>query len=205
MKAEKMVWYEPDVLILESKLKNGSLKTNCNLFYGSSSIRLWNSLEDDFCEYEIANLAFGGSTLEACGYFFERLVIPSQPKSIILYAGDNDIGDGKMVDKICFYFNSFLSKLDKYFPQIPLTFISIKPSPSREHLDWQIREVNKYAKDRLLYRENSYFIDIYSKMLDNHGRPDWALFSTDGLHMNSKGYEVWKQELFKYTDKILVR
>ena len=200
-----MVWYEHDVSILESKLKNGTIKTNCNLFYGSSSIRLWNSLEDDFCEYQIANLAFGGSTLEACVYFFERLVIPSQPKSIILYAGDNDIGDGKMIDKICFSFDSFLIKLDKYFPKIPLTFISVKPSPSREHLDWQIREVNKYAKDRLLCRENSYFIDIYSKMLDKHGRPDFVLFCTDGLHMSQEGYDIWKKELLKNAGEILVR
>lgn len=200
-----MVWYEEEVGKLEAKIKNGTIKKDQNLFYGSSSFKLWDTLVDDLDMFDVSNIAFGGSTLEACVFFFERLVIASRPKSLILYAGDNDIGDGKSIDKICFFLNNFLIKLDTYFPQIPFSFISVKPSPAREHLDWQIREFNRYAKERLNTRNNSYFIDIYPKMLDKQGRPNKYLFKPDGLHMNNLGYEIWKNEILKNSDIYLVQ
>lgn len=200
-----MVWYEEEVSRLEQKIKNGIIKKDQNLFYGSSSFRRWETLIDDLDMFDVSNISFGGSTLESCVYFFERLVIASQPKSIILYAGDNDVGDGKPIDKICYFLNNFLIKLDTYFPDIPFAFLSIKPSPAREHLDWQIREFNRYAKERLSCRENSYFVDVYSQMLNKKGRPDISLFCSDGLHINEQGYEIWKKELLKNSNKFLIQ
>ena len=67
---------------------------NRTVFYGSSSFRLWNNMEENLNRKDIINLGFGGSTLEAANFYFESLVIPFQPKSIVFYGGDNDIGNG---------------------------------------------------------------------------------------------------------------
>lgn len=69
-------------------------------FYGSSSIRLWATLASDFPGLSVVNLGFGGATLAACVYFFERLVLPCSPASLVLYAGDNDLGDGRRPEDV---------------------------------------------------------------------------------------------------------
>ncbi len=199
-----MIWYEEEVKGLEKQLVDGKIPVGSNLFFGSSSFRLWETLKEDMSDYEVANLAFGGSTLEACVYFFERLIIPAKPRSLILYAGDNDIGDGKGVDKICSYLGAFLAKLDTHFPDIPFAYLSVKPSLVREYLDWQIREVNRYAKERLEVRENSKFIDIYPRMLNSRGRPNPDLFSKDGLHLSPDGYAIWREVLLQNAEGVLI-
>lgn len=188
-----MTWYEDEVCSLEKKCSEGVLKKEVNIFYGSSSIRLWDSLQNDLSEFKVANLGFGGSTLEACTYFFERILIPCKPASLLLYAGDNDIGDGKTSREVIGYFESFLEKLDKHFKEIPFAFVSIKPSPSRAHLQKTILEVNSYAELRLENRANSMFIDVHSIMLDSANKPISRFYADDGLHLSADGYRLWTQ------------
>ena len=90
-----MEWYEQEVSAMEQRLRESPPPDGLVVFYGSSSLRMWESLENDFPTIGVLNLAFGGSTMEACAWFFERLVVPSNPRSIVCYAGDNDLGDGR--------------------------------------------------------------------------------------------------------------
>jgi lysophospholipase L1-like esterase len=64
------------------------------LFYGSSSIRFWQTLAQDFPELAVVNRGFGGSTLAECVEEMERLVFPVQPRAVVLYAGENDLDQG---------------------------------------------------------------------------------------------------------------
>src|ERR1700761_6083780 len=98
-----MFWYEEDVKALENK--SLALAANAEtLFYGSSSIRLWVTLDKDFEGYQPVNLGFGGSTLAACVWFFERIMAPYHPKRLIIYAGDNDLGDGRHPGEVFIFF-----------------------------------------------------------------------------------------------------
>ncbi|RYF53925.1 MAG: GDSL family lipase, partial [Cytophagaceae bacterium] len=90
-----MVWYEADVREVENRVAVTPQATNRVVFYGSSSIRLWTTLAQDFPNNKTLNLGFGGSTLAACTWFFERLIVPAAPQSLVFYAGDNDLGDGR--------------------------------------------------------------------------------------------------------------
>ncbi|MEI6205214.1 MAG: GDSL-type esterase/lipase family protein [Desulfuromonadales bacterium] len=164
-------------------------------FYGSSSMRMWESLEDDFHDVGVLNLAFGGSTLEACAWFFERLVVPCNPRSIVCYAGDNDLGDGRTPEEVLMSFRKLLIKIDMYCHTIPFTMLSIKPSPARWHLADQITFTNDTIRQELRGHDHRYFIDIFSAMLGSDGRPDDSLFLNDGLHVSPKGYMVWKELL----------
>ena len=67
-----MIWYEHEVQRLEQERASLEYEPKM-IFYGSSSIRLWETLYEDFKEYQPANLGFGGSTLAACVWFFDRL------------------------------------------------------------------------------------------------------------------------------------
>ena len=126
-----MFWYEDEVYSLEKKLKAASPATPQVVFYGSSSIRLWDTLPQDFPDVATLNLGFGGATLAACAWFFERLVVPAQPKALVFYAGDNDLGDERHPEEVYLFFCALLEKVRRQFPAIPFTFLSIKPSLAR--------------------------------------------------------------------------
>ena len=190
-----MEWYEQEVSALEQRLKAHPPADESVVFYGSSSMRMWDSLKEDFPHIPALNLAFGGSTLEACVWFFERLVVPCHPRSIVCYAGDNDLGDGRKPEEVVVSLRNLLEKVESCFPTIPFTMLAIKPSPSRWHLADQIRYTNESIRREIQIRDNWHFIDIFPAMLGNDGRPDESLFLEDGLHVSPKGYQVWKRLL----------
>jgi hypothetical protein len=94
-----MTWYHEDIKRLEKERAELTYDPKL-IFYGSSSITLWDTLYADFKEYKPVNLGFGGSTLAACVWFFEQVVAPYNPEAIILYAGDNDLGDGRHAEEV---------------------------------------------------------------------------------------------------------
>jgi hypothetical protein len=187
-----MFWYEEEVKGLErNSTKIGYAPET--IFYGSSSIRLWNTLYQDFADIKPVNLGFGGSTMAACVWFFERIMVPYQPKRLIVYAGDNDLGDGRHPEELFIFFQQLMVKVEERFGDIPCYYVSLKPSPAR----WPIADSFKYANNliesEIVKRQNNWrFINIFKAMLDNTGRPQKDLFVDDGLHLSAKGYELWK-------------
>ena len=190
-----MQWYEEEVRAMEQRMLEFPPPAGAVVFYGSSSMRMWDALEDDFRQVGALNQAFGGSTMEACAWFFERLVVPCNPRAVVCYAGDNDLGDGKEPDEVVASFRKLLVKVDAYFPSIPFTMLSIKPSPARWHLRERIISTNEAICREIQGRPAGYFIDIFHAMLGGDGRPDSSLFQEDGLHVSLKGYLVWKRLL----------
>ena len=85
--------------------------------------------------------------------------------------------------------------------ETPIAFISIKPSPSRRHLIPKMREGNQMIKDFLVTQKNTAFIDVHQRMLNLTGEPISEIFLDDSLHMNAKGYAIWKKEMEPYLQK----
>lgn len=197
-----MQWYEDEVRALEraNARVNG---TRPPVFYGSSSIRLWDTLAEDLSP-GVLNLGFGGSTLEACDYFFTRLVPPAHPRSLLLYAGDNDLGDGRSVDEVFASFRSLANKLQASLGAIPFGFVSVKPSPARFSLLGRIRILNGLVRQEIESRPSGYYVDVFSAMLDSSGQPRPELFLADGLHLNREGYRLWTRLLEPYRHRIFI-
>lgn len=186
-----MDWYEDEIRHLERARCRGQADPPPVAFYGSSSIRLWDSLDDDFPGAGIVNLGFGGSTLAACAHYFRRVVPRCRPRSLLVYAGDNDLGDGRSPEDVAASLRDLLGQADDLLGPIPLAFLSIKPSPARWHLDESIRRANALAREELGARDDRRFVDIYPAMLGGDGRPRRELYAEDGLHLSRPGYEVW--------------
>lgn len=193
-----MVWYENEVQRLEKEREALSYDPKL-LFYGSSSIRLWESLNEDFAPFQPVNLGFGGSTLAACTWFFSRLVAPFRPDSIIVYAGDNDLGDGRHPEEVFIFFQQLVSRVRRQFGDIPLAFISIKPSITRWDIVDRIRYTNKIIREEIdRQADHLHYIDVYTRMIDKAGYPKREFLDPDGLHINDKGYALWKEIILQY-------
>lgn len=193
-----MFWYHQDLERLEKEIT--ALKFNPKLiFYGSSTFTLWSELTSLFKEYNSINLGFGGSTLAACTWFFDRVFENiNDIEAIVIYAGENDLGEGRHPEEVILHLENLLAKIRAKYGDIPCTFISIKPSVSRWHLSGSIRYTNSNIQELMSKNFNFYFVDIYDLMLDEEGNPKVEYFTEDGLHLTQEGYKLWLNVLKKH-------
>jgi lysophospholipase L1-like esterase len=168
------------------------------LFIGSSSIRLWKDLKSDFPDLPVINRGFGGSQIIDSVYFADRIVFPYKPRMIIMYAGVNDINDGKSPEEVFNNFKMFVKKVHNHSPSIKIGFIAISPNFARWKQVDKVKEANKLIREYTLRDPRLFFIDTFKYMLAENGLPKPDIFVSDGLHMNRKGYEIWKAVIRPY-------
>lgn len=193
-----MIWYENDIKKLEA-LKGTLPYTPETILYGSSSIRLWEGMYEDLKPLYPINLGFGGSTLAACVWFFDRVMEPYAPQHFVCYAGENDLGDGRTPEEVFLFFRQFQACLQKRFPDVPLTFISIKPTIARWNLEKQVRYTNQLIKEEIEKNNGKqYYLNIFDHMLGDNGQPVKEFYEADGIHLTRKGYLIWKEVLLNH-------
>jgi lysophospholipase L1-like esterase len=168
------------------------------VFTGSSSIRLWHDLAGRFSNRRIVNRGFGGSWLSDVVHYFPELVVPYQPRTVVVYAGENDIADGRPAAGLLKDVEALLALRQKHLPKSKLVFIALKPSPSRAEKLEEVRKANTLIRQRLAREKQAVFVDVFTPMLDARGTAREELFGPDRLHMNTKGYDLWTQVLAPY-------
>ena len=171
------------------------------LFTGSSSIRFWDSLEEDMEPLEVLNRGFGGAQISHVIYHFEEIIKPYEPKAIVFFCGTNDLTALKTPEETVHDFKKFLSLVRNEFGNIKVYVIGIKPTVDRLYLDKEERIFNSLVSS--LASDDAYleYINIWDPMLNQDGSRMPELFIEDGLHMNEKGYEVWTKQVRKSLSK----
>ena len=175
------------------------------LFVGSSTIRFWKDIREDFPGYLIIQRGFGGSHIPDVILYANDIIFPYHPKQVVIYCGDNDLAEGDSVnttpDVVFGHFKDLFQMIRKELPAANIIYISIKPSPIRAQLKDKVEKTNSMIKDYLDTCNNALFLDIYPSMINVQGRPDPELFEDDRLHMNRRGYFIWKKALTPYLIK----
>lgn len=183
--------WESDIQAFEASDRANPPPAHAVLFIGSSSIRFWKSLASDFPNYRVINRGFGGSDMDDATAFADRIVAPYKPVAIVVYAGDNDLQNGDTPEQVRDDFAAFVTKVRQGQPDVPIAFISIKPSLARVALLPSINAANKLISAWAMAQKNVAFLDVAPAMVDAKGQPKPDLFIGDGLHMNPKGYALW--------------
>jgi lysophospholipase L1-like esterase len=116
----------------------------------------------------------------------------------VIYIGDNDLAAGKSADQVFSDLKELFQHIRKEVPKATITFISIKPSPSRWKLIDSIKRVNSQVKDYLSTIKKGQYVDVFNPMLEGAGRPKPEHFLSDSLHMTPAGYAVWTRVLKPY-------
>lgn len=195
--AEVMKW-EREISEFERVDKLSAPKKKPIVFTGSSSIRMWKSLDRDFGGKTVLNRGFGGSQTDAVVYYADRVILPYKPKQVVIYIGDNDLAAGKSVEKVFSDLKELFGRIRKDAPKATITFISIKPSPSRWKLIDSIKELNGLVENYLSTLKRGQYVDIFNPMLEGTGRPKPEHFLSDSLHMTPAGYAMWTRVLKPY-------
>lgn len=191
-----MQWYEEEIERLEQLPAAAAGPQPRVVFYGSSTFTRWPALAQSFPQVEAVNLGFGGSTLAACAWFFERLVLPQQPAALLIYAGDNDLGDGRTAEEVVLFYDHLMATIRATLGAIPVVFVGIKLSPARMYLRPSVEYANACIGQRMAEAgSSSYYLDINPGMVDGRGQPRPALFEADGLHLSPAGYAIWQAEI----------
>ncbi len=166
------------------------------LFAGSSSFRLWPNLPAWFPGHTVINRGFGGSTLPDLIRYADDIIFPYQPKQIVIYCGENDFAENDTVSSQAVFerFRKLFTLIRKKLPEVPLAYISMKPSPSRLRLHGKMKIANDLIREYLAGEAKTVFIDIWPAML-HEGKPDSTLYKGDYLHMNDKGYVIWQKAI----------
>jgi lysophospholipase L1-like esterase len=190
--------FESEISAMESSFSLQKPPGSPVVFYGSSSIRLWKSLKEDFSGYPVLNCGFGGSRLTDCVKYANRLVIPRRPAAIVIYAGDNDLATGIAPEAAFQSFQQLFRIFRSYSNSMPLAFVSVKPSPARFQYLANIFRFNKLVADYLEGQPETEYIDICSDMLGPNRKPNPALFVSDQIHLNQDGYKILRRDIGEF-------
>jgi hypothetical protein len=87
--------FEGEIRAFEARDRAEPPPTGAVLFVGSSSVRLWCTLDRDFPGLPVVNRGFGGSTMAEVVRYAPRVVLPARPRTVVVYAGDNDLAEGR--------------------------------------------------------------------------------------------------------------
>lgn len=173
------------------------------LLIGSSSFTYWKDVADYFPQHQFINRAFGGSSLTHQIAYIDKVVYPYRPKQIIIYCGENDIAASHTItsDTVLHRFKILHRLIRAQMPDVPISFVSIKPSPVRAEFLPTVIASNKLIKQFCKKNKKTNFIDVFTPMLGKDGKPMEEIFLTDRLHMNAKGYQIWKEVIAPYLIK----
>ena len=169
------------------------------LFIGSSSIRLWDNINDDMYPYSSVKRGYGGAHFYDLIHFSERLVKNHTPKAIIIFVANDITGSNGLTNlvgdlspnevKRLFKLNYKLIRSIHKF--IPIFLIETTPTLKRWKVWSEILKSNKKLESFCKKEPNLYYIGTRDKFIGVDGLPIKSLFLNDELHLNTDGYKLW--------------
>lgn len=160
------------------------------LFIGSSTIRLWKTLAEDYPDHKVINRGFGGTEIVDSTHFADRLIFPHEPKQIFLRAGGNDIHNGRTPRQVAGDFAEFVRVVHGKLPKTEIIFIGVSPAPSRWGESDKYRALNRLIREMALDMPRVGFVDTFDMVLRPDGSARTELFVKDGLHFSAEGYQL---------------
>jgi len=206
--------FEKEILQFEAQDAKAPPKKGGIVFVGSSSIVRWKTLAQDFPGKNVLNRGFGGSEIADSVRYTDRIVTPYKPTVVVLFAGTNDIANGKNALTVFSDYKEFVEKAHGKLPRTPVVYISITPSPSRWDLREAMRQTNELIAGYVLKNHGSLvdasgavvkgeklsrhpdlvLVDVYTQFISGD-QPRPELFVEDKLHGNASAYAIWTRAL----------
>ena len=187
--ARNFAQWEKEIAAFEAKDKDSPPPTGGILFIGSSVIRLWKTLGEDFAGLPVINRGFGGSEIADSTHFADRIIFPYAPKQIILRAGGNDLHNGRLPSEVAEDFRQFVRVVHARLPRTEILYLAFNPAPVRWSECDKIRDLNRRIRAMAVEMPFVGFIDAYDVGLVPGTDTPADVFVADRLHFNEAGYK----------------
>lgn len=165
------------------------------LFIGSSTIRLWRTLAQDFPAHRVINRGFGGSEILDATHFADRIVFPYAPRMIFLRSGSNDLWRGRPPEQVFADFQEFIAKVQAKLPKVEIVYLSIDPTLARLAQREKEKVLNTLIQDYARGKPRLKYIETSPMVLGADGQPRAELFVADKLHFNAAGYALLAEKV----------
>jgi hypothetical protein len=185
--------WDKDIQKFEQLDRNEKYPADAILFAGSSSIRLWSTLEKDMSPYHIIQRGYGGAKLSDFAVFADRIITPHMCKAIVIFIANDIMGTAqdKTPKEVSALFRNVLKTIRKSHPSTPVFWIAVTPTPLRWKVWPEIQKANAMIRNICDNKKNTYFVKTDFAFLNENRVPKDELFRDDKLHLTEKGYAVW--------------
>jgi lysophospholipase L1-like esterase len=194
-KTHNFARWEKEISAYEAKDKTAPPARGGVVFTGSSTIRGWKTLAQDYPQHNVINRGFGGSQIVDATHFADRIVTNYEPKMVFLRSGGNDINAGKKAETVFKDFQNFVAAVHAKLPETDVVFIGLSPAPVR----WKERDENKKLNDLVQAWAKTAphvkYVETYNMTVNPDGTPREELFLKDRLHFNPEGYKLLSEHV----------
>ncbi|MFP8878152.1 MAG: GDSL-type esterase/lipase family protein [Myxococcota bacterium] len=190
---DPLAW-EDDIAALEDETR-ALMDARGVVFIGSSSIRLWSTLERDMEPFTVVQHGFGGAKLADVLHYADRLVVAYAPLAVVVFVGTNDIdrSSTKTPESLLATYQSFVARIREGLPNVPIYYIGITPTPLRWGVWPQVQQTNALIRSWSEQNPSLFYIETGTALLGDDGEPDRDNYRFDTLHLSARGYEIWTQ------------
>jgi lysophospholipase L1-like esterase len=190
--------WEPEIAAFESADRARLPAPGGVLFIGSSTIRMWTTLAQDFPGHQVLNRGFGGSEIVDSTHFADRIIFPYRPRQVFLRAGGNDIHAGRSPEDVAADFSEFVRVVHGRLPETEVVFISLSPAPVRWAEKDKNQRLNQIVREMAVHLPRVAFVDCFDLSLTADGKARPELFIADQLHFNAEGYKLLAERVRPY-------
>ena len=192
---DPLVW-ERQIRAFERKDRKKAPPKGAVVFAGSSTIRLWERLVADMAPMPVIQRGFGGAKVGDVIHYADRIIVPYEPRIVVLYIGSNDMLDllgnqPKSITEMQGLYDTLLRKIHGRLPDATIMVLATFPSPANAKQSARIAAVNDHVQEVATREPWLHFVDGNDVLRDAGGKLNGSLFRLDRVHLNKKGYARW--------------
>jgi GDSL-like Lipase/Acylhydrolase family len=197
--------WENDIAKLESLDKSEKDPDDAILFIGSSSIRLWETLQADMAPWPVVRRGYGGAKFSDLAIYCRRLIQPHEYRALVVFVTNDIKGDDKdkSPEEIVRLFRIVVAESKRHRPDAPIFLLAITPTRARWNAWPKVQLANAALQKCCEEDPQLHFVATADKYLDADGQPRVELFRDDLLHQNEAGYRLWASILKPHLEFVL--
>jgi lysophospholipase L1-like esterase len=170
-----------------------SLPRKKRLVFIGDSLTEWYDWDRRFPNYAVMNLGMSGETVEEL--LDRRTLIRSRagnPDFVFLMTGINNVLQERY--NITGPYREIVRNFTTWWKGATIVVQSLLPVDYSWINNDIIRDSNRHLQD-IAKEYGAEYLDVYSRFVDENGRPRNGYLSDDGVHLANTGYEAWAREV----------
>lgn len=194
---QQVTKWEPDIATFEQLDAETTDPDDAVLFLGSSSIRLWETIEADMAPWPVVRRGYGGASLLDLLHYAPRLVASHDPRAVVVFVGNDikGVATDRTPGEMLVLFEALVPILRQGDADRDVFYIAVTPTPTRFNVWPQLRTANDLIRTYCESQPHTHYIETRDIYLADDGTVREDLFRDDRLHQNTDGYQRWSDRI----------